>query len=77
MQNIQAKKESLMRILGMGSIFLGLLITIIIDFIFVMTDLTLYLLILLVIIPWILLIILLKLEKKFGLYECLKYECLK
>ncbi len=65
MQNIQAKKESLMRILGMVLILFGLLITLILDYIFVMANLTLYLLILLIIIPWFLLIILLKLEKDF------------
>ena len=65
MQNIQAKKESLMRILGMVLILFGLLITLILDYIFVMANFTLYLLILLIIIPWFLLIILLKLEKDF------------
>ena len=65
MQNIQAKKESLMRILGMVLILFGLLITLILDYIFVIANLTLYLLILLIIIPWFLLIILLKLEKDF------------
>ena len=65
MQNIQAKKESLMRILGMGLILFGLLISIILDYIFVMANLTLNLLIFLVILPWLLLIILLKLEKDF------------
>ena len=49
----------------MALILFGLLITIILDFIFVLTNLTLYLLILLIIIPWFLLIILLKLEKDF------------
>ena len=65
MQNVQAKKESLMRILGMGLILFGLLISIILDYIFVMANLTLNLLIFLVILPWLLLIILLKLEKDF------------
>ncbi|MFX0187902.1 MAG: hypothetical protein ACFE8A_09210 [Candidatus Hodarchaeota archaeon] len=65
MQNIQAKKESLMRLLGMILILFGLLITLIFDYVFVMTNLLLYLIILLIIIPWFLLIILLKLEKNF------------
>ncbi|MFW9898974.1 MAG: hypothetical protein ACFFDO_06910 [Candidatus Thorarchaeota archaeon] len=65
MQNIQAKKESLIRIFGMVLILFGLLITLVLDYIFVLTNLTLYLLILLIIIPWFLLIILLKLEKDF------------
>ena len=65
MQNIQAKKESLMRLLGMVLILFGLLITLILDYVFVMTNLMLYLMILFIIIPWFLLIILLKLEKDF------------
>jgi len=65
MQNIQAKKESLMRLLGMILILFGLLITLILDYVFVMTNLIMYLMILLIIIPWLVLIILLKLEKDF------------
>ena len=62
MQNIKAKKETLMRLLGMVLILCGLLITLVVDIIFVISNIVLYLLI---IIPWFLLIILLKLEIDF------------
>ena len=62
MQNIKAKKESLMRLLGMVLILFGLLITLLVDIIFIVSNVALYLLI---IIPWFLLIILLKLEIDF------------
>ena len=62
MQNIKAKKESLMRLLGMVLILCGLLITLFVDIIFVISNVALFLLI---IIPWFLLIILLKLEINF------------
>ncbi|MFX1392805.1 MAG: hypothetical protein ACFFAH_04440 [Promethearchaeota archaeon] len=65
MQNIQAKKESLMRLLGMVVILFGLLITFVIDYIFVISNITINLLILCIIIPWFVLIILLKLEMDF------------
>ncbi|TFG21478.1 MAG: hypothetical protein EU529_13510 [Promethearchaeota archaeon] len=62
MQNIKAKKESLIRLLGMVLILFGLLITLVVDIIFLISNIALYLLI---IIPWLLLIILLKLEIDF------------
>ena len=62
MQNIKAKKESLMRLLGMVLILFGLLITLVVDIIFVISNVIFYILI---IIPWFLLIILLKLEIDF------------
>jgi len=73
MQNIQAKKESLMRLLGMLVILFGLLITLVIDYIFVIPNIMRYLLILCIIIPWFVLIILLKLEMDFFVENTLKF----
>ncbi|MFX1258198.1 MAG: hypothetical protein ACFFAN_10085 [Promethearchaeota archaeon] len=60
MQNIKAKKESLIRVLGTVLILFGLLISVVLDF-FIL-DFILYIYILSIFIPWFFLIILLKLE---------------
>lgn len=63
MQSIQAKKEGLLRVFGMVIILFGLLFSIILDiFIF---DLTLYVYILLIFVPWFTYIIIIKLEIDF------------
>ena len=76
MQNIKAKKESLMRLLGMVLILFGLLITLVVDYIFVISNVTLYLLILCIVIPWFILIILLKLEIDFFVENTLIFYIL-
>lgn len=63
MQSIKGKKESLIRILGMVLILLGLFTSLIINYFIV--SIILYLLVILIFIPWFILIILLKLEKEF------------
>lgn len=63
MQSIKGKKESLLRVLGMGLILIGIICSILFDF-FILS-MTLYVLALVIIIPWFVLIVLLKLEKDF------------
>ncbi|HEY0090015.1 MAG TPA: hypothetical protein VGB37_14310 [Candidatus Lokiarchaeia archaeon] len=63
MQNIQAKKENLIRLLGMVLILFGLLISIVLDYF--IHSLILYVFVLLIFIPWFILVILLKLEIDF------------
>ena len=63
MQSIKGKKESLIRILGMVLILLGLFTSLILDYFIV--SITIYLLVILIFIPWFILIVLLKLEKEF------------
>ncbi|MHA1255863.1 MAG: hypothetical protein ACTSPS_09735 [Promethearchaeota archaeon] len=63
MQSIKGKKESLIRVLGMILILLGLFTSVIFDYFIV--SITIYLLVILIFIPWFILIVLLKLEKEF------------
>lgn len=70
MQSIKGKKESLLRILGMGLILIGLIASIIFDFFILST--TLYILILVIFIPWFIFIVLLKLEKDFFVDNMVK-----
>ena len=63
MQSIKGKKESLLRVFGMGLILIGIIVSIIFDF-FIL-NMSLYVLALIIFIPWFVLIILLKLEKDF------------
>jgi len=70
MQSIKGKKESLLRVLGMGLILIGIISSIIFDFIIL--SMTLYVLALVIFIPWFVLIILLKLEKDFFIENMTK-----
>ena len=63
MQSIKGKKESLIRVLGMILILLGLFTSLIFDYFII--SITIYLLVILIFIPWFILIVLLKLEKEF------------
>jgi len=63
MQNIQAKKENLIRLLGMVLILFGLLISIVLDYF--IHSFVLYVFVLLIFIPWFVLVVLLKLEIDF------------
>ena len=63
MQSIKGKKESLIRVLGMIFILLGLFTSVLFDYFIV--SIIIYLLIILIFIPWFILIVLLKLEKEF------------
>lgn len=63
MQSIKGKKESLIRVLGMVLILLGLFTSLIFDYFIV--SITIYILVILIFIPWFILIVLLKLEKEF------------
>ena len=63
MQSIKGKKESLIRVLGMVLILLGLFTSLIFDYFIV--SIIIYLLVILIFIPWFILIVLLKLEKEF------------
>ena len=63
MQNIQAKKENLIRLLGMVLILFGLLISIALDYF--IHSFILYVFVLLIFIPWFALVVLLKLEIDF------------
>ncbi len=63
MQNIKAKKEALIRILGTILILIGFLATVV--FSFFAFNVILYVFILLIVLPWFLIIILLKMEKDF------------
>jgi hypothetical protein len=71
MQSIKGKKESLLRVLGMGLILIGLIASIIFDFFILST--TLYILTLVIFIPWFILIVLLKLEKDFFVDNMSKF----
>ncbi len=71
MQSIKGKKESLIRVLGMILILLGLFISLIFDYFIV--SITIYLLIILIFIPWFILIVLLKLEKEFFVDNMSKF----
>lgn len=63
MQSIKGKKEGLLRVLGMVLILISVLASIIFDFF--LLDLIAYVLTIIVLIPWFLLIVVLKLEKDF------------
>jgi len=63
MQSIKGKKEGLLRVLGMVLILISVLASIIFDFI--LLDLIAYVITIIVLIPWFLLIVVLKLEKDF------------
>ncbi len=63
MQSIKGKKEGLLRVLGMVLILISVVASIIFDFF--LLNLTIYVLIMIVFIPWFILIVLLKLEKDF------------
>ena len=63
MQRIKGKKEGLLRVLGMVLILISVVASIIFDFF--LLNLTIYVLIMIVFIPWFILIVLLKLEKDF------------
>ncbi len=63
MQSIKGKKESLIRVLGMVLILIGLFTSLIFDYFII--SITIYLLVILIFIPWFILIVLLKLEKEF------------
>jgi len=63
MQSIKGKKETLIRVLGMVLILLGLFTSLIFDYFIV--SIIIYLLVILIFIPWFILIVLLKLEKEF------------
>ena len=71
MQSIQGKKESLLRVLGMILILLGLFISVLFDYFIV--GIMIYLLIILIFIPWFILIVLLKLEKEFFVDNMSKF----
>ncbi|MBD3256207.1 MAG: hypothetical protein GF383_14005 [Candidatus Lokiarchaeota archaeon] len=60
MQNIKAKKESMIRLAGMVIILLGLLLSIVLDFF--INNPAFYIMLLMIIIPWFVVIILMKLE---------------
>ena len=63
MQSIKGKKEGLLRVLGMVLILISVLASIIFDFF--LLDLITYVFTIIVLIPWFLLIVVLKLEKDF------------
>ena len=63
MQSIKGKKESLIRIIGMVLILLGLFTSLIFGYLIV--SIIIYLLVILIFIPWFILIVLLKLEQEF------------
>jgi len=63
MQSIKGKKEGLLRVLGMVLILISVLASIIFDFF--LLDLIAYVITIIVLIPWFLLIVVLKLEKDF------------
>ncbi len=72
MHSIKGKREGLMRILGTVLILFGLIASIISDFFILLSSTTLYILTLLIFIPWFILIVLLKLEKDFFVENMLK-----
>lgn len=71
MQSIKGKKESLLRVLGMVLILFGLIASLIFDFFII--DTGLYILTVLVMLPWFILIVLLKLEKDFFVENMVKF----